>query len=77
MNQELNQSMRPFRARLTAEAVLRAAAVSGVFVLPVWLILALVKRVFNLGSAQQPVWMLLAWAVLFAALLILGPRRSR
>jgi len=68
MKKELDRALRPFRARLTAEAVIRSACVSGVFVLPVWLMLALLKRVFGMGSERLSVWMLLAFAVLFAVL---------
>lgn len=68
MEKELKRRMRPFRARLAAEAVIRAACISGVFVLPVWLVLALAQRLLGLGLARLPAWMVLVWAALFAAL---------
>ena len=68
MEKELKRVMRPFRARLTAEAAIRAACTSGVFVLPVWLALALVRRALGGSGARLAAWMLLAWTLLFAAL---------
>lgn len=68
MKKELNREMRPFLIRLTAEAAIRAGCMSGVVVLPVWLILALVRQIFGAGTKQLPAWMALAWALTFAAL---------
>lgn len=74
MKKELNQKMRPFRARLAAEAALRAACISGVYVLPVWLLLALAERLLGLNWASLPAWMVLAWALLFGGLYLLRYR---
>ena len=57
MKEELNQKMRPFRARLAAEAALRAACISGVYVLTVWLLLALAERLLGLNWASLRVGM--------------------
>lgn len=70
MKKELDRALRPFRIRLTIEGILRAASISGVFVLPVWLLLALVRQVFGVGGERLSVWMLLVWFVLFAALYV-------
>ena len=74
MKKELSQRMRPFRARIMAEALLRAACISGVLVLPVWLLLALAQRLLCLGWTALPAWMMLAWVLLFAAAYLLRYR---
>ena len=76
MNGELRRAMRPFRVRLAAEALIHAACVSGVVVLPVWLMLALLRQLLNMGGAWRPVWMASAWFLLFAALYIFRYRRK-
>jgi len=68
MKSELKQAMRPFRVRLAAEAVIHAACISGAFVLPVWLVMALAQRVLHMG--WNPAWMAAAWLLMFAALYI-------
>lgn len=68
MKKELDRALQPFRIRLAIEAMMRAACVSGIFVLPIWLLLALVRRIFGLMDARFSAWMLLAWAALFAVL---------
>ena len=74
MEKELNRGMHPFRARLAAEAALRAASISGVCVLPVWLLLALAQRLLGFFWPMLPGVMLLAWALLFAVLYLLRYR---
>lgn len=62
---------RPFYRRFAAEAAVRAACTGGVFVLPVWLVLALVRRVSGFGCAPLSLLAALAWAALSAALFFL------
>lgn len=74
LNRELNREMRPFRVRLTAEAALRAVCISGVFVLSVWLLLALAERILGLKWAALPAWMSLAWILLSGGLYLFRHR---
>lgn len=68
---------RPFYRRFAAEAAVRAACISGVFVLPVWLVLALVRRVSGFGSAPLSLLAALIWAALSAALYLLRYRPTK
>ena len=77
MKKDLNRALRPFRVRLVAEAVLRAACISGVWVMPFWLALALVQRIFGLNWSRLGACMLLAWVLLFAALYLLRYRPTQ
>lgn len=68
---------RPFYLRFAAEAAARAACTGGVFVLPVWLVFALVRRVSGFGSAPLSLLAALAWAALSAALYFLCYRPTK
>lgn len=69
----LKDALRPFRRRLAVEGVVRAGIAAGAAVLPCWLALSLVCRAL---AADWPVtvWMLAAYALVFAALYALKYR---
>ena len=77
MKRNLNRVMRPFCAKLWLEAAIRAAGQSGVCVLPIWLVLALIKCVLDLRWVWLERGMLLAWALLFGMLLMLRYRPTK
>lgn len=77
MKREMKRAMRPFHVRLAAEALIRAACVSGAFILPVWLMLALAQRIFGMGGAWRPAWLAAAWLLLFAMLYACRYRPAR
>lgn len=62
IDMNLKKTLRPFRLRLMLEAGLRAVLTGALFVLPVWLVLAVVRRVLYRQDALTA-WMLAAWAL--------------
>lgn len=74
MEKEWKRILRPFRRRLAVQAAIRATCISGLFALPVWLILALALCLFDIGPRHPAAWVLPAWALLFGLLYLLRYR---